>query len=85
MPAPFASQANFLDPQLTSDGRPYGPVRYEEIVEECYAISKRINTSYNDLKQITPLERTYLLQFIRKDLERENEIREQQQAKINSK
>lgn len=76
---------NFLDPALTSDGKPYGPYRYEQIVEECYAISKRIHTSYNDIKQITPLERTYLLQFIRKDLERENELREQQQAKINSK
>ena len=71
-----------MDPRLTSDGKPYGPVRYEEIVEECYAISKRIHTSYNDLKQITPLERTYLLQFIRRDIERENELREKQQAEL---
>mgnify|MGYP003294004118 CR=1 FL=1 len=76
---------NFLDPQLTSDGKPYGPIRYEQIVEECYAISKRIHTSYNDLKHVTPLERTYLLQFIRKDLERENEIRQKQQAEIKNK
>ena len=64
-----------MDPQLTSDGRPYGPFRYEQIVEECYAISKRMHTSYGDLMKITPLERTYLLQFIRRDLERENELR----------
>ena len=70
---------------MTSDGKPYAPIRYEQIVEECYAISKRINTSYNDLKQITPLERTYLLQFIRKDLERENELRQQAQDQLNSK
>jgi len=76
---------NFLDPVLTSNGKPYGPHRYKEIVEECYAITKRINTSYNELKEITPLERIYLLQFIRRDLERENEIREEQQAKINGK
>lgn len=76
---------NFLDPRLTSDGKPYGPIRYEEIVEECYAISKRIHTSYNDLKQITPLERTYLLQFIRRDIERENELREKQQAELRNK
>ena len=73
---------NFLDPQLTSDGRPYGPVRFEQIVEECYAISKRIHTSYNDLKQITPLERTYLLQFIKNDVERKNQIIEQQKAAL---
>jgi hypothetical protein len=67
---------NFLDPQLTSDGKPYGPARFEQIVEECYAISTRIHTSYTELLKITPLERTYLLKFIQRDLERENEIRE---------
>jgi hypothetical protein len=62
---------------LTSDGRPYGPVRFEQIVEECYVISSRIHTSYTDLVKISPLERTYLLKFIKRDLERENELREQ--------
>ena len=61
---------------MTSDGRPYAPVRYEQLVEECYMISKRIHTSYNDLKKISPLERMYLLEFIKRDIERENEIRE---------
>ena len=72
-----------MDPLWTFDGKPYGPVRYEQIVEECYMISKRIHTSYNDLKQISPLERTYLLQFIRRDIERENELREKRQAELN--
>ena len=66
---------SFLDPQLTSDGKPYGVERFKQIVEECYVISKKINTSYNDLMKITPLERTYLIQFIKRDLERENELR----------
>ena len=66
-----------MDPQLTSDGKPYGPYRFKEIVEECYHISKRIHTSYNDLVKITPLERQYLLEFIKEDLEREQKIREQ--------
>jgi hypothetical protein len=66
---------------LTSDGRPYGPVRFEQIVEECYTISSRIHTSYTDLVKISPLERTYLLKFIKRDLERENELREQQMMK----
>jgi hypothetical protein len=35
-----------------------------------------MNTSYNDLKKITPLERGYILDFIKRDLERENELRE---------
>ena len=61
---------------MTSDGRPYGPVRFEQIVEECYVISKQIHTSYTDLLKITPAERTHLIQFIKRDLERENEIRD---------
>lgn len=72
-----------MDPLWTFDGKPYGPVRYEQIVEECYVISKRIHTSYNDLKLISPLERTYLLQFIQRDIERENELREKKQAELN--
>ena len=64
-----------MDPELTSDGRPYGPVRYEQIVEERYLISKHIHTSYLDVGSITPVERKYLLSFIIKDYEREAEIR----------
>ena len=30
----FASGPNFLDPQLSNDGTPYGPKRYKEIVKE---------------------------------------------------
>ena len=48
-------------------------------------ISKKIHTSYNDLTKITPLERTYLLQFIKRDLERENELREKQQAELRNR
>lgn len=39
-------------------------------------ISKKTHTSYNDIKKVSPIERTYLLQFIKRDLERENELRE---------
>ena len=66
---------NFLDPLLTSDGKPYAPTRYAEIVEERYLISKFIHTSYGDLSEVTPLERKYLLQYIKRDIERENEIK----------
>ena len=61
---------------MTFDGKPYGPARYEQIVEERYQISKHIHTSYKDLADITPLERKYLLDFIKRDLERENELRQ---------
>ena len=60
---------------MTSDGRPYAPIRYAEIVEERYLISKFIHTSYGDLADVTPLERKYLLEYIKRDIERENEIK----------
>lgn len=67
------------------DGRPYAPVRFEQIVEERYQISKHIHTSYKDLDNVTPLERKYLLQFIERDLIRENELRQQQAQKLGMK
>ena len=51
-----------------NDNKPYGPVRYKEIVRERYLISKHTNTSYSDTKDITPIEREYLLEFITDDL-----------------
>ena len=59
---------------MTSDGRLYAPLRFEQIIEERYQISKHINTSYNDLGEITPTERRYLLEFIKRDLEHEQQL-----------
>lgn len=53
-----------MDPQLTSDGKLYAPIRYEEIVKERYIISKMIHTSYSDTGKITPTERKYILSYI---------------------
>ena len=64
---------NFFDPLWTSDGKPYGRERYKQIVQERYVISKQINTSYSDLSEVTPQERTYLLNFILDDLKRQEE------------
>ena len=72
---------NFLDPQLTSDGKPYGLVRYKEIVRERYLISKNCNTSYTDLGEITPLERKYLIEFITDELQKQKDKIEEQKAK----
>ena len=60
---PFASQMNFLDPQLTEDGKNYGPVRYKHIVKERYYIAKNSHISYEDTGKMTPLERDYIKQF----------------------
>lgn len=73
----FPSPGSFLDPQLTSDGKPYGPFRYKQIVRERYYISKNINTSYNDIGQMTPIEREYLLEFITEDIKKNNKIIEE--------
>ena len=59
---------------MTSDGRPYAPLRFKQIVEERYQISKHINTSYSDTADISPTERSYLLEFIKRDLEHEQEL-----------
>ena len=68
---------------MTSDGKPYALERYKQIVKERYLISKKCNTSYSDLANISCLERTYLIDFIFEEIQREKELREQ--AKANAK
>lgn len=77
---PFASHLNFLDQQTTSDGKPYGPIRYKEIVKECYLISKNLHTSYTDILKITPIEKQYLLEFLLEEAKHNKEILEKRQA-----
>lgn len=69
-----------MDQQFNEDGTPYGPSRYREIVKECYLISKNINTSYTDLMNITPTERTYMLQFLIEDAKQIEEIKKKRKA-----
>ena len=71
--SPFGSHLNFLDPQFIND-QPYAPIRYKELVKECYLISKNINTSYTDVLNITPTERTYLLEFLIAEAKQREEI-----------
>lgn len=78
--APFASQVNFLDPQTTNEGQPYAPIRYKEIVKECYLISKNLNTSYVDLLKITPTEKNYMLEFLQKEAEHNKQMIEKARA-----
>lgn len=59
---------------MTEDGRPYGPIMYNKLIEECYSISKYLHTSYEDVKLMTPTERQSLIKFLIRDAEKENEM-----------
>lgn len=74
----FAANLNFLDPKLTENGKPYGPERYKRIVQECYLISKNMNTSYSDVLKITPMEREYLINFLLEDYNERKKAVEQE-------
>ncbi len=71
--------------QQTKDGKPYGPIRYKEIVRERYLISKNMNTSYNEVGKITPLERGYLLEFIADEIQRSKKVIEDKQRDMQAK
>lgn len=70
---------------MTSDGKLYAPLRFEQIVEERYQISKHINTSYKDLGEVTPTERRYLLEFIKRDLEHEQQLIQEKTKQMQNK
>lgn len=55
----------------------YGLERYKEICRERYLISKHSSTSYADTKDITPTERTMLIEFILEDLQSQQKIIEE--------
>lgn len=59
-----------MDPQLTRDNKPYGPVRYKELVTERYIISKVSHTSYIDAGQLTPREREYITKYITDEIKK---------------
>ena len=64
---------SFLDPQTTSNGKPYGPYRYKQIIKECYIIAKNCNTPYTSLMDITPTEKNELLNLIIEENEKSQE------------
>lgn len=81
----YPSQGSFLDPQNTKDGKPYGPIRYKEIVKERYLISKNMNTSYNELGQITPTERKYLMEFIIEEIKESKRLMEEKKKELKNR
>ena len=62
-----------MDPQYNSDGSLYGPTKFKNLVQERYLISKYCHTSYNELGEITPTERSYLVEFIEEEIEKQKE------------
>ena len=60
---------------------PYGPYRYQQIVKECYIISKNSNTSYQDVLRMTPTERDYILSYISEEFTKTQEIIEKNKLK----
>ena len=70
---------------MTEDGKPFGPTRYKEIAKERYLISKHTNTSYDDTSNITPLERTYLLEFLVEDMQRQKDLYDKSKAEIDAR
>lgn len=74
-----------MDPKLTEDGKPYGPERYKRIVQECYLISKNMNTSYSDVLKITPIEREYLINFLLEDYNEKKRVTEQELKALEEK
>lgn len=57
---------------------PYAPKRYKEIVQECYLLSKNLNTSYTDTMKLTPLERNYLIQLLAQDFDEKRKAYEKE-------
>lgn len=74
-----------MDPQLTENGKPYGPYRYKEIARERYLISKHTNTSYEDTSSITPLERGYILEFLVEDMQRQKDMYDKAQKEAEAR
>lgn len=60
----FPSQRNFLDPQLTPDGRLYAPLRYKRIMQDCYAITRNTNIDYRSVMEMSITEREYIMSFL---------------------
>lgn len=77
----FASNQNFLTPLYDEQGNPTGPKIYENLVNQCYIISRYINTPYNAVLDITPSERSLILKNINDETNRNKERLEQLTAK----
>ena len=76
---------SFSDPQQlikTDDGEmPYGVYRFQQIIDECFIISKTIKTSYTDLMNISIRERDRMIEIIVEDNKKQKEELDKIKAK----
>lgn len=63
-----------MGPRFDSEGNPLGPKEYENIVKERYFISKKTNTSYLDVGDISVHERKLLMKFIADEIKQEQDF-----------
>ena len=68
-----------------SNGKPYGPYRYKQLIKECYIIAKNTNTPYTALMDITPTEKNELLNLIIEDNQKSQEAMEKLKAENRKK
>ena len=61
---------------MTSDGQPYGPKRYKDLVRECYFISKNSSTTYTEVLKMIPTERLYITELIQLENQETNKMLE---------
>lgn len=77
---PFESTAHFLD--LVVNDQTFKTNTMQNIINEKYQITKRTNTSFIELDEITPFERKAILKLIIDDLEEQKRILDQ--AKVSN-
>ena len=65
---------------MTEDGEPYGPIRFRELVRECYIISKNMNTTYSDVLKMSSIERKYLIKFLIDEAKQRDEMIKKRRA-----
>jgi hypothetical protein len=61
---------------MTSDGKPYGPIRYKNILTECWYVSDNLNTSYTDVLDLAVSDRLALINLIKEKIENTNKALE---------
>ena len=73
-----------MDPQ-TLNGKPFGPIRYKELVKENYLIAKNTHITYDEVLRMTPLERGYILEFLVDEAKRKEQEIEAQRRELELK
>ena len=82
---PFDILTNFSGPLTTSDGKPYAPVRFKDLIKECYQISKNSGATYEEVLNMTFREKDYFIEFINEDFRSAQEsIKESREALMNN-